>query len=59
MKMYPILNFSQHYEDVWGSREVAPRILNLGTTWRWVVRFAPPPLYPQGVGWTPKPVPTR
>jgi hypothetical protein len=27
---------------------IAPRILNLGTRWRWVVSFTPQPLYPQG-----------
>jgi hypothetical protein len=32
----------------WGSGGVAPRILDLGTRWRWVVSFTPRPLYPQG-----------
>jgi hypothetical protein len=32
----------------WGSGGVAPRILNLGTRWRWVVSFTPRPLYTQG-----------
>jgi hypothetical protein len=32
----------------WGSRGIAPRILDPGTKWRWVVRFTPRPLYPQG-----------
>jgi hypothetical protein len=32
----------------WDSGGIAPRILNLGTRWRWVVRFTPRPLYPQG-----------
>jgi hypothetical protein len=27
---------------------IAPRILDLGTRWRWVVSFTPRPLYPQG-----------
>jgi hypothetical protein len=27
---------------------IAPRILNLGTGWRWVVSFTPRPLYPRG-----------
>jgi hypothetical protein len=27
---------------------IAPRILDLGTRWRWVVSFTPQPLYPQG-----------
>jgi hypothetical protein len=26
----------------------AVHIVNPGTRWRWVVRFTPPPLYPQG-----------
>jgi hypothetical protein len=30
-----------------GSGGIAPRILNLGTRWRWVVSFTPSPLYPQ------------
>jgi hypothetical protein len=32
----------------WGSGGIAPRILNQGTRWRWVVSFTPRPLYPQG-----------
>jgi len=32
----------------WGSGGTAPRILNLDSTWRWVVSFAPRPLYTQG-----------
>jgi hypothetical protein len=32
----------------WGKRSIAPRILDLGTRWRWVVSFTPRPLYPQG-----------
>jgi hypothetical protein len=31
-----------------GSGSTAPSILDLGTRWRWVVRFTPQPLYPQG-----------
>jgi len=27
---------------------ITPRILNLGTRWRWVVSFTPQPLYPWG-----------
>jgi hypothetical protein len=27
---------------------MAPRIIDLGTRWRWVVSFATQPLYPQG-----------
>jgi hypothetical protein len=32
----------------WGSGVIAPRILDLGTRWRWVVSFTPRPLYHQG-----------
>jgi hypothetical protein len=32
----------------WGSGGIAPRILDLGTRWKWVVSFTPRPLYPQG-----------
>jgi hypothetical protein len=35
------------HEDVLGNRVIAPRILNLGIRWMWVVRFTPRPLYPQ------------
>jgi hypothetical protein len=31
----------------WGGG-IAPRIIDLGTRWRWVVTFTPQPLYPQG-----------
>jgi len=31
-----------------GGTGVASRILNLDTKWRWIVSFAPPPLYPRG-----------
>jgi len=30
----------------WGSRRIAPRILNHDTRWRWVVSFTPRLLYP-------------
>jgi hypothetical protein len=32
----------------WGSGGIAPRILDLGTRWRWVVNFTLRPLYSQG-----------
>jgi hypothetical protein len=32
----------------WGSGGIAPRILDLGIRWRWVVSFTHRPLYPQG-----------
>jgi hypothetical protein len=31
-----------------GNGGIAPRILNLGTRWKWVVSFNPRPLYRQG-----------
>jgi len=31
-----------------GRGSIAPRILGLGSRWRWVVSFTPQPLYPQG-----------
>jgi hypothetical protein len=33
-------------EAYWRSRVIAPRILDLGTSWRWVVSFMPRPLFP-------------
>jgi hypothetical protein len=39
----------------WGSAGIAPRILDLGNRWRWVVSFTLRPLYPQertpGTSW--------
>jgi hypothetical protein len=32
----------------WGRECIAPRNLDIGTGWRWVVRFTLRPLYPQG-----------
>jgi hypothetical protein len=32
----------------WGSGGITPRILDLGTRWRWMVSFTPRPLYPPG-----------
>jgi len=32
----------------WRSGGIAPRILDIGTRWRWVVSFRPRPLHPQG-----------
>jgi len=33
--------------EIWGSGNIAPLTLNLSASWRWVVSFAPPPLYPR------------
>jgi hypothetical protein len=35
------------HEGALGNRDIAPRILELGTRWRWVVSFKRRPLYPQ------------
>ena len=35
------------YGGVWGSRVIAPFILNLGNRWRWVVKFMPRRLHLQ------------
>jgi len=40
-----ISNGVPRHEDVWGSGSIAPRILSLGSRWRWVVIFTPGPLY--------------
>jgi hypothetical protein len=32
----------------WENGGIAPRILDFGTRWRWVVSFTSRPLYPQG-----------
>jgi hypothetical protein len=41
--------FTEHHAImVYGGGGIAPRILDLGTRWKWVVSFTPRPLYPQG-----------
>jgi hypothetical protein len=42
-----MLNKAPHQEDVWESGGIAPRVLNIGARWKWVVSFAPRPLYPR------------
>jgi hypothetical protein len=68
LKTYPVFNYTQQHEDVWGNGSVAPRILNLGARWKRVVSFTPRPLYPQGefpvsigqeAGWASEPVWTQ
>jgi hypothetical protein len=41
---------TEHYAMIayWETGGMVPRILDLGTRWRWVVSFTPLPLYPQG-----------
>jgi hypothetical protein len=50
MKVKLSLCLTKHHpmKTYWGSRGIAPRILDIGTRWRWVVSFTPWPLYPQG-----------
>jgi hypothetical protein len=43
-----VLNKAPRHEDVLESRGIAPRILDLGTRWRFVVSLTPRPLYSQG-----------
>jgi hypothetical protein len=44
---YVYVRLAKHHtrKTYWGSAGIAPRILNLGTRRRWVVSFAPRPLY--------------
>jgi hypothetical protein len=44
------LCLTKHYamKAYWGSGGIAPRILDLGTRWSWVVSFTPRPLCHQG-----------
>jgi hypothetical protein len=41
-------NLAPRHEGVLGNEHIAPRILNIGTGWRWVVSFTSQSLYPQG-----------
>jgi hypothetical protein len=43
-----LTNEALPHEDVWGSGCIDPHVLDLGTSWRWVVSFMPWPLYPRG-----------
>jgi hypothetical protein len=47
-KVVQALNYALCYADVGGGGWKDPRFLNLGTTWRSVVRFTPSPLWPRG-----------
>jgi hypothetical protein len=42
------VNWAPHHEGVFRSQCIAPRILDLGTRWRWMSSFTPRRLYPQG-----------
>jgi len=43
-----VLNYIPHHEDVWRSGGIAPHVLNLNATWRWVVCFTLWLLYSSG-----------
>jgi hypothetical protein len=43
-----LINEALRHEDVWGSGCIDPRFLDLGTSWRWLVRFTSRSLYPRG-----------
>jgi hypothetical protein len=43
MKTYLLFNQAQCHKDVLGNGCIAPRILDLGTKYRWMVRFTPRP----------------
>jgi len=44
-EVFPVLNYEPRHEDVLRSGGIAPRVLDFGTRWRWVVSFTPRPLY--------------
>jgi hypothetical protein len=46
----PVLFFNEcnAMKAYWRSGGISPHILDLGSTWRWVVSFMPRPLYPKG-----------
>jgi hypothetical protein len=48
------LNYAPHCREVWESGGIAPRILNLGNIWTWVVSYTPHTLYSWGRSpWNP------
>jgi hypothetical protein len=49
-RVVPVFSWAPRHEDVRGSENIAPSILNLDTRWRLVVSFAPQPFYPRGKG---------
>jgi hypothetical protein len=48
VKLFLCLTKRYTMKTYWGSGGIAPRILDLGTRWRWVVSFTFQPLCPQG-----------
>jgi hypothetical protein len=47
-KVVPGFNWAPRHGGVLGSGGISPRILVLGTRWRWVVSFTSRPPYPKG-----------
>jgi hypothetical protein len=45
---FPLCFWAPRHGGVLESGGIAPRILDLGTRWRWVVSFTPRPLYSRG-----------
>jgi hypothetical protein len=43
-----VTNKALHRKDLWGNGGIGPRILDLGTSWRWVVSFTTRPRYLRG-----------
>jgi hypothetical protein len=43
-----LTNQALRHEGVWGSGYIDPHLLDLGTSWRWMVSFTPLSLYPRG-----------
>jgi hypothetical protein len=55
-KVAPVIFLTKHHamKGCWVSGGIAPRIVDLGTRWRWVVSFTTRPLNPQGKNpWCP------
>jgi hypothetical protein len=53
-KLSPCFNRALCHGGALGSGDIAPRNLDLGTRWKWMVSFTPRPLYPHGKGpWYP------
>jgi hypothetical protein len=48
LKLSLCLTKQHTMKTYWGSGGIAPRILILGTRWKWVVSFAHRPFYPKG-----------
>jgi hypothetical protein len=48
VKLSLCFNWAPRHEDVLGSGGISPRILDLGTRWRWVVGFTPRAALPTG-----------